>query len=224
MDFPFGDELDSDMSVSFRGEAPPSNGGENVMKKKESHPYSQPFLKDITWTELCFMGIVLLLIGISSYANFQMSFVRSRDVQRKNDLKHIAAALNSYLYDFGHYPPSSEGNIIACGDAEHPRACVWGEDGIRDLTDPTYPPYVDPLPRDPQKGKGRSYVYISNSSNFQLFASLENEKDDEYNEKVAQRHLVCEIGICNFGIASSGKPEEEMSMATPSAQPANEEK
>lgn len=173
-------------------------------------------LRGINKNELVFIACVLVSIAIVSWINFQSAFIRSRDVQRKNDLKHIASALNNYLYDFGAYPPAIDGKIASCGDPKNPSVCKWGVDAVADLGDPNYPPYINPLPRDPQQGKGRYYLYISNTRNFQLFASLENPLDDEYNGRVAQKNILCGEKACNFGIVSSGRPEDTL--------PANEKK
>ena len=93
-----------------------------------------PFkFRGINKNEGRFIIVALLLIGIFSYFNFQQSYIRARDVARKNDLKHIAAALNNYFYDFNQYPPSRNGRILVCGNPEYPTECKWGLDGIKDL-------------------------------------------------------------------------------------------
>ncbi|OGY07830.1 MAG: hypothetical protein A2782_01665 [Candidatus Blackburnbacteria bacterium RIFCSPHIGHO2_01_FULL_43_15b] len=178
-----------------------------------------PFkFRGINKNEGRFIIVALLLIGIFSYFNFQQSYIRARDVARKNDLKHIAAALNNYFYDFNQYPPSRNGRILVCGNPEYPTECKWGLDGIKDLSDPSYPAYINSLPRDPQSSS-RDYVYISDTRNYQLFASLESDRDAEYNGKVAIRKINCAKHICNFGISSMSKVEENLAPATSSAQP-----
>ncbi len=154
--------------------------------------------------ELRFIVGVLLVVGLASIFNFERAYVRSRDVQRKNDLKHIATALASYAYDFGSYPASRDGKILACGIPEQLRPCEWGADGLRDISDLSYPAYTDPLPNDPQQSEEKArYIYKSNTQNFQLFASLENKMDDEYNRKVADLQLPCMGRICNFMVTSN---------------------
>ncbi|MBI2590633.1 MAG: hypothetical protein HYW33_02000 [Candidatus Blackburnbacteria bacterium] len=156
--------------------------------------------KGVSKNEGKFIVVVLLLIGIFSYLNFQQSYVRARDVARKNDLKHIATALNKYFYDFNQYPPSKNGKILACGSSDTPQECEWGMDGLKDLSDPTYPPYINFFPRDPQSGS-RDYIYFSDTRNYQLFASLESNKDAEYNEKIFAQKVKCGKHICNFGVS-----------------------
>lgn len=173
-------------------------------------------------SEFLGIGIVLFSIILLGTFNIRMAKLKARDIQRKNDLKHIAAALNSYLYDFGEYPPSKDGKILACGDVQNLRPCAWGEDKVQDLTDPSYPPYINPLPRDPFLGaSGWDYVYVSDTRNFVLFSSLENSKDDEYNEKVASKKLSCGRALCSFGVSSLSSPDLviDENAATPSALP-----
>lgn len=160
--------------------------------------------KGVSRSEGRFIVVTLLLIGVFSYFNFQKSYVRARDVARKNDLKHIATALNNYFYDFNQFPPSKDGKMLACGQDENPVECRWGLDGILD--------YISSLPRDPQSG--RNYVYISDTRNFQIFASLESRQDAEYNIKVASRNIKCGKSICNFGVVSSGKADDELQPAS----------
>ncbi|MBI2268472.1 MAG: hypothetical protein HYU80_03470 [Candidatus Blackburnbacteria bacterium] len=163
-----------------------------------------------TKNEILMVGLILTIIWGLALFNFRTSLVRARDVQRKNDLKHIATALNMYLNDFASYPPARDGKIFACGEIEKPSPCEWGKDGIRDITDSSYPPYIDRIPEDPlAPGKKYSYLYVTDGKNFQLFAHLENSKDDEYKEGVARRKLACGSQICNFGVASGDTPVEK---------------
>lgn len=156
----------------------------------------------MTKNEFLVVLAMLAAILLISLPNFRTSKVQARDVQRKNDLKHVRAALENYFKDFNAYPRSRDGRILACGSENELRSCEWGEDLVRDIRDPEYPPYINPLPRDPLS-PSYSYIYISNTRNFQLFATLEDKDDDEYNKKVAERALKCGDKLCNFGLTSS---------------------
>lgn len=167
-------------------------------------------------SEVLMVSTILGFIFLLGFFNLQISERRARDVQRKNDLKHVAAALNSYLYDFGAYPASVDGRIFACGTPEHVRVCVWAADGITDLSDPDYPPYINPLPQDPLAStKDYTYIYLSNTRNFQLFASLENSSEAEYNKDVFKRGIKCGSSTCNFGISSIGSPKTPLEVQNP---------
>lgn len=148
------------------------------------------------------MGI-LLAIGLLAAFNFRSSIVKARDVQRKNDLKHVASALNDYFKDVGAYPESRDGKIMACnpvlredGLGYNFEPCEWGKDKI-----------VNPLPIDPLSAQGFDYTYISDTRNFQLYAGLERTRDVEYNESIVRRDLRCGPAVCNFGVPSSHKVE-----------------
>lgn len=171
--------------------------------------------KGMTRNEFLVVVGILAAIILVALPNFSSSKVQARDVQRKNDLKHIRAALSDYFKDFSAYPRVKDGKILACGTSEKLEPCEWAIDTLRDLRDPAYPSYINPLPRDPQHE--RTYFYVSNTRNFQIFASLEETRDREYNKRVEERKLPCGKKICNFGVASSNDilPEEELPPENP---------
>lgn len=164
-----------------------------------------------------FLVVIGILLGIILLAlpNFRSSKIQARDVQRINDLKHIRAALADYFKDFSAYPRAKDGKILACGTSETLAPCEWAIDSFGDVRDPGYPPYIDPLPRDPLHE--RTYFYISNTRNFQLFASLEDSGNVEYNKKVKTKGFLCGTKVCNFGVTDSGDvlPEEELPPENP---------
>lgn len=158
--------------------------------------------KGMTKNEFLVVLGILIAIVLVALPNFGFSKVQARDVQRKNDLKHVRAALQDYFKDFSAYPRAKDGKIFACGTSEALVPCEWEKDVLRDLRDPSYPPYIERLPRDPQHA--RTYVYISNTRNFQLLASLEDSRDREYNKGAEERNISCGAKICNFGVTNSG--------------------
>ncbi|OGM25163.1 hypothetical protein A2627_00130 [Candidatus Woesebacteria bacterium RIFCSPHIGHO2_01_FULL_39_28] len=156
--------------------------------------------------------VILCLVFLASFINLRKAVMRSRDNQRKADIKNIAAALDKYNKDFGKLPLSKNGFILACEPVDvvgltiEYSPCKWGKDALRDLSDLTYPPYLSSLPIDPQYNSGFNYLYISNGTRFQIYASLEGVGDDEYNAKILARNLACGIKICDFGIALGDTP------------------
>lgn len=150
----------------------------------------------MTKPETIFVAVTLFIIFAFSFVNLKKGEVLARDVQRKNDLKHIDAALNDYLKDNVGYPPSKDGKIMACGNPAGSQPCGWGQDGIGS--------YIQFLPRDPSWDF--DYVYLSDTRNFQLLAHLERKDDDEYNGKVEARKINCGKGVCNFAIADGKTP------------------
>jgi hypothetical protein len=154
--------------------------------------------------ELIFTFITLFIIGVFGYFNMQKAQVLARDIQRKNDLKHIAAALNNYLKDVGEYPPSLDGKLLACTKGQQLSPCDWG----RDVLESTNSAYLKPTPVDPLAEKYK-YIYISNTHHFQLYASLERSDDVEINKDAIKRGLYCGDNICNFAVASSDTPVDQ---------------
>lgn len=147
-------------------------------------------------------GIIVVLAILAGF-NFRSALVKGRDIQRKNDLKHIAAALKDYMKDAGYFPTSENGKILACmEDPSETTVCLWGKHGVPNPENPAQK-YINPLPQDPFSGKGYEYFYISNTKNFQIYAHLERESDAEYNERILHRGLWCGQAICNFGVGSS---------------------
>lgn len=151
-----------------------------------------------TRNEILVIVAILAAVWGLALPNFRQAKLSARDVQRKNDLKHIASALNDYQKNYSSYPASTNGKILGCGQPDVPRACQWGQDSLIGAK--------SPLSEDPlAPPKGYSYVYVSDTKNFQLFAFLENKNDPEYNPALAALKLACGRGECNFGITSSAK-------------------
>lgn len=71
---------------------------------------------------------------------------------------------------------------------------------------PTLSPYIKNVPRDPQESKGVKYVYITNSKRYQIYASLEVVKQDEYDSDIEKLKIDCGIRYCNFGRGYSNTP------------------
>ena len=187
-------------------------------------------MKFFSRKELTAILVILGLVILASYRNFQISLRRGRDAQRKTDITGLAKALDIYHQDFGFYPPSTEdGMIVACGDEtttvsmdilgkenlsleekllEIFKPCEWAKGSLRDISDPDYPPYYTTLPADPIRKKGPEYRYISNTNRFQLYATLEGTDEAEYDKEIVERGLMCGAVICNYGKASGQTPLE----------------
>ncbi len=160
--------------------------------------------------ESVFLIFVFLFVIGFTLINLQDSYRKARDAQRKSDIRAIYDGLMAYQNDFSHFPKALDGKIAACDPREVEKdvivygPCLWGEDALADALDPDYPPYVANLPRDPQWDKGATYLYISDGRNFQIYAALEGEDEDEFDPGIVARKLDCGGRICNFG-RSDGK-------------------
>jgi prepilin-type N-terminal cleavage/methylation domain-containing protein len=140
---------------------------------------------------------ILASIGLIAFGSAQ---ARSRDAQRKSDLKQLGSALELYYSDYGQYPAgNANGQILGCPSTTS-GVCTWGTSEFTD----GQTTYFTVLPKD--KTSGRSYFYrtvavnsVANSG-FQLYAYLENSQD----ASLITTDVLCGTGLnCNFGVASS---------------------
>lgn len=123
--------------------------------------------------------VVISIIGILAtlvLANVGGARERTRDTQRKSDLRNIQTALRLYYNDFGKYPADSgsSGKIIGCGTAGTSEcnwgtSFKWGAPGSETI-------YMSKLPNDPVTGVNYYYNYI-NGDEYELRACLENKSD-----------------------------------------------
>ena len=64
------------------------------------------FSKDFKMTKIESRVVIvtLLVIGLLSFFNLRNAEVLARDIQRKNDLKHVATALGDFSKNMGNIP------------------------------------------------------------------------------------------------------------------------
>ena len=170
------------------------------MRKKLKNQAQQ---RGFTLIELLIVILIIGLLaglGLSSFVNTQK---KSRDSRRKQDLVHVAKALELYYNDFGQYPSGVDvGGIYtmnACGsDAQ--QACTWGEvwQGEEGMV------YMSELPSDPATGLYYAYRQVSAGDGFYLFAHLENENDPEYSTTNYANINCGATNNCNYVLKSSG--------------------
>lgn len=146
-------------------------------------------------------GVVLILSTIIciTLVNLQTSYRKSRDAQRKADIRSYYDRLQKFQADYGFYPESINGQIKGCNPQTVNNELIFEICGPDNNS-----PYFSQLPTDPKTDEGYKYVYISNQKHFQVYASLESASEDEYDENIIQRNLSCGTQICNFG-RSDGK-------------------
>jgi type II secretory pathway pseudopilin PulG len=134
--------------------------------------------KSFTKSEFLALGVIFALLLVVSVPNFLLSIQRSRDLTRKDDLMAIGVAANKFQEKYFYYPNS-----------------------IEDLSE-----FLTVIPNDPQTNKGVSYVFLSNRRRYQIFASLEDKEQDEYDESIEARGIDCGVRLCNFGKAEGATP------------------
>jgi len=149
--------------------------------------------------EILIVSLIFSVLGAAVYVNLSVSLRKGRDAQRKQDLWIISTALIAYQNNRSSFPPSFEGKIEACNGP-----CRWHQDG---LVDPiTGEVYVGSLPADPHHNKGARYYYISNGRYFQIYGALESAEENEYDEGIVARNIMCGTRVCNFGKGFMGTP------------------
>lgn len=146
---------------------------------------------------MAILGVLVTLVA----GGYRSAQFRSRDAQRKSDLKQIVNALELFYSDHGSYPGSSSDNKIQGCPSTTSTACDWGSGEFRDANTT----YFRELPQDP--GAYR-YVYKTNAtrSKFQLFARLENSRDKDIIDGIT---VLCGGVSCNFAVTSANTTATE---------------
>lgn len=179
-------------------------------------------MKPFTRQETLILSLIFIFVAALTAFNLNFSLRRARDAQRKADLGAISDALHKYYEDFGFFPPSLDGKIVACKSVDFDKKfeelkknsvfdqnrlftilspCEWGKDAFRDVTDEKYPPYLATFPQDPKSSEGLTYLYLSNTKRFQLYSFLEGKSGESgFDQTITMRNLSCGISIiCSFG-------------------------
>lgn len=162
--------------------------------------------------------VVISIIGVLAsiaLVSFRNSQARSRDTQRKSNLKEMKSALELYYSDYGKYPSSSNGQIAAC--PYNPTtgigvSCAWGSgeftDGVR--------VYFKIMPQDPSDGTHYYYRVVDPGTNdkYQIFAGLENTQDANCIDKNCTdpslpSGVSCGTLRCNFAVTSTNASSSE---------------
>lgn len=157
-----------------------------------------------TLIELLLVIAILGILTILGIVAFTSSLQKGRDSKRKNDLRQIGIALEAYYADKKTYPIGSLG-VIQCSD---PATCTWGGPFSDGSTI-----YMTQLPQDDVATQ--QYYYVSpDGSYFQLYARLENSKDNDITHNgsgQSQVFLGTNCGNtsttvhCDYGVSSTNK-------------------
>ena len=176
--------------------------------------------------EIVGIGLILIAIVVITYINILISLRNERDLRRNLDVSAIAKGVGLYKADYGFYPASYDGKILACagedtqivkdeygkfvyfnGSANKPLlenlvVCKWGEDALLDINDINYPHYISSIPKDPRQEDGYTYLYLSDGENFQILGSFEGKSQKEYSKEIKALKIKCGNKPCNFGKTS----------------------
>ncbi len=158
--------------------------------------------RGFTLVELTIVISIMLILASVGVSNYIFSLKKSHDATRKSDLATITKAIQAFANDFGGYPASENGKLVAC-DYNNAGliACNWGQPfsvfkGGKVIT------YLGKMPSDPDTS--RNYYYEADATNgtFNLYAALENTSDQYI---TAGLTVACGSGItCNYQVTESG--------------------
>lgn len=144
--------------------------------------------------------VVVALIGILAtlvMANLNAARGRSRDAQRKSDLRSLETALRLYYNDRNLYPANnSSGQIVGCDSYQSPGACTWGGAWVVGTT-----AYMSKLVKDPLPGQDYTYTADSTNDTYTLTACLENKSDDKCDKDENGAIITCAQGAgCQYSV------------------------
>jgi len=140
---------------------------------------------------LVVIAIISTIIGLA-LPNFMGARSRARDARRKGEMKELKTALQLYYTDYGSFPPASSAigklNYIAgCGadgDTTCPAACsvdfAAGGTGCDTV-------YMTDFPGE----LGTSMFYFTNSTDFCLKVTLENQSDSDIETSFSRCSATC---------------------------------
>jgi prepilin-type N-terminal cleavage/methylation domain-containing protein len=150
-------------------------------------------VKGFTLIELLVVIAILGILASVALISFRSAQARSRDAERKSDLKQISSSLELYYSDYEIYPDS----------------LPWGAE----LTDGKTI-YMKVVPNDPSGGLEYFYRVDSTKQKYQLYARLENTEDincisGDCNNPPIPVGVSCGGQICNFSITSTNTTPTE---------------
>lgn len=139
------------------------------------------FRRGFTLIELL---IVIAIVGILM-ALLTVNFVgvrqRSRDAQRKSDLRQIQSALEIYRADQSGYPST----LASCGSA------------FSYLGRTTY---MEKIPCDPQSGASYTYTYDGVTSTYTISGCLENGSDLQIDKDSGNNRVKCSATLWRYSL------------------------
>jgi type II secretion system protein G len=149
------------------------------------------------------MAILAILLAIGAGA-FTSSMKKGRDSTRKGNLRAITNALELYFNDNGRYPgDDGSGGMKGClggvGLSPTPAPSTCTVNGAFQDANSTL--YMAQLPTDPVSSQ-RYYYRAPSSSQFQIYARLENAQDPAIITPTPALPS-CGSGSCNWGLSSA---------------------
>jgi type II secretion system protein G len=137
-------------------------------------------IRGFTLIELLVVIAILGILASVALISFRTAQARSRDAERKSDLKQISNSLELYYSDYEMYPDD----------------LPWGAEFTDGKTI-----YMKVVPNDPSGGFEYLYKVDSTKQKYQLYAHLENSQDINL---ITLSGIYCGGStLCNFSITST---------------------
>ena len=114
-----------------------------------------------TLVELLVTVMILAVISSIAYLTFNQALIRTRDNQRKSDLRSITAALEIYYQKNGHFPYSGGAGEWVLSSNTNP----WIKDANA-LPAALDTMYIDRMPKDPKQDAGNPVTSGSNITGY----------------------------------------------------------
>lgn len=168
--------------------------------KRQKRAELPRFSRGFTLIELLVVMAILSILAVIVTGTFTSSMRRGRDSRRKDDLRSISSALETYFNDKGAYPTGVNGVMTGC-DALDAQPCNWGGQ----FKDNKGTLYMVLIPKDPLETQ--KYYYVSGGASYKLYAKLENTLDQgDGVSQAGYSGTSCNFGstiLCTYGIAST---------------------
>ena len=164
------------------------------MRQKQSNRKHE---RGFTLMELMVVMVIIGILATIVAGNFVQAKLRARDAQRKNDLGQMQRTMEAYYNDYGIYPSFLSSDM------------AWGAIFVDPATEVTY---MNQLPNDPQQPASQFLLLVSTDGiKYQLFAHLENTKDDDISTHANVTTRLCgTTSYCNYVVTSSNTTVSEV--------------
>ena len=168
------------------------------MNRKQAMPAGR---QGFTLIELMIVMVIMGILVTIGVTAFTSSMKKGRDSTRKANLRAITNALEMYYNDNGRYPAGdTNGAIVGCSSVLPiiPTPCVINS-AFKDANGTMY---MQQLPSDPQYPSKIYYYRAPSTSQFQIYARLENNQDPALITPTPPVPSCGSSGSCNWGLSS----------------------
>ena len=173
-----------------------------MIRKNYIFANSQDRNSGFTLMELLVVIVLLGILIVVGLGSFQSATRKSKDSQRKANLKSVSIALEAYFNDAGQYPNDDGlGHMVVANCSSTYSYCPWGSTMKNSTT-----MYMALLPIDPGTN-AYWYKVGTNNTSYQLYARIDNLEDASIYVSVGKPQMWSDVSCgskkCNYGVSSS---------------------